>query len=220
MSINPFAWFDGIYVLTTPGYPERKRYMFEQFNAMRAEYGWDFWVDEVAGEYVSVYDDAMKNQAIISGHLEIYRRALMLKQYKVLVMEDDCEYLPEVLTLRETLEDLDKEIYWDVFYPGGMLYTQTYKTHSKRLRRISRMSSCHCYVPSRGVMAELIQPATEERIRASWLDVFLSDEIISRGHSFVANPMVSKQRPFWMPVVNKVVDYTKMFEEGKRWLGS
>lgn len=199
---NPFDYFQKIYCCTIPQNVERITFMTNQ--AIK----FNFAIQFVIGTY-----SPGSQTAVTENHLAAYRDALKNGYSRVLVLEDDCEFLPEI----ENLELVLKE--WEVLasalvgrgilYLGGWVMGANYKA-TPHLNQVSKITCLHSYVPTPWLMEKLLKEPYTNYYASRPLDLVISEEIVPLGCAYVARPLMTRQRPSWSNVRGKFDDKSNM----------
>ena len=210
-SPNPWGYFGKVYVCTLERSMDRHKWMTGQFEMLH-NMGYDVEYEFVVGEY--------KGNSIApnESHLKIYDHVLGSGGSRVLVMEDDCEILPEIGGFQVSLVDLLMHKDWEIFYLGTHLYGPTETTLGSHVRRVSKAVSLHSYALSRSGMEFLTNREIRKKLETKPMDLVICEELLLRRNGYVANPMMTKQHPSFSDISNAHQNYDEMFETAKRWL--
>src|ERR1035437_1066699 len=127
--VNVWDWFDKIYCGTVLSSQERRYVMAQQFDELGMQVEW------IIGEQVEGVQE--RHLATTDNHLAAYRDALAHGYKKILVMEDDCQFLANQ-TLQNSLNELDTLLYWDICYLGAYLYGNTIEVGKANLLRVTK----------------------------------------------------------------------------------
>lgn len=202
---NAFDYFQKVYCCTIPTNTDRITFMSNQ--AIKC----NFPINFVTGKI-----DSGNPLAVTENHLKCYRDALEKGFERVLVLEDDCEFLPEI----ENLEMVLKE--WDllesalvgrhILYLGGWVMGENYKA-TPHINQVTKITCLHSYMPTGGLMKKLLEEPFTNYYAARPLDLIISEEIVPLGGAYVARPLMTRQWPSWSTVRGKFDDKSNM----QRW---
>jgi hypothetical protein len=206
---NVWDWFDKIYCGTVASSTERRHTMAHQFSELGMRVHW------IVGEQAETPEQ--RHLATTDNHLTAYRDALKNGYKKVLVMEDDCEFL-NISTLQNSLDELDDLRYWDICYLGAYLYGHTIEISKANLLRVTKAVWLTGYVISDRLMARLLEPSFLEIYKTKPLDLVIHELVLPLGGGYVCRPMVCKQRACYSDISEKVEDYDDMFRDSLRWM--
>lgn len=208
---NPWGHFGTVYVCTLERSVDRQAWMASQFEMLR-NMGYEVNYEFVIGEYKG--NPIAPNES----HLAIFEKAMNAHRSNVLVMEDDCEILPEITRFHNSLMDLLMHDRWEIFYLGAHLYGPTETAYGSHVRRVSKAVSLHSYALSRAGMEFLTSSEIRKKLETKPLDLVICEELLPRRNGYVANPMMTKQHPSFSDISNAYQNYDAMFESAKRWL--
>lgn len=199
---NPFEYFQRIYCCTIPTNLDRIAFMTAQATKF------DFPIIFKTGKI-----DSGNPLAVTENHLKCYRDALENGFERVLVLEDDCEFLPEI----ENLEMVLKE--WEllgsalvgrhILYLGGWVMGPNYRA-TPHINQVSRITCLHSYMPTVWLMKKLLDEPFTKYCTTRPLDLVISEEIVPLGGAYVARPLMTRQWPSWSTVRGKFDDKSNM----------
>ena len=209
---DPWGYLGTAHICTLEKSKDRQAFMASQFDMLHDmgynEAKYEFEIGEYKGNPIAPNE----------SHLAIYEKALSANKPDVLVMEDDCEFLPDVVNLYDSLMDLLMHRDWEIFYLGAHLYGPTETAFGSHVRRVSKAVSLHGYLISRSGMKFLTSPEIRKKLETKPMDLVICEELLPRRNGYVANPMVAKQHPSFSDITNAHQNYDEMFETAKRWL--
>lgn len=206
---NVWNWFDHIYCGTIPKSVNRQQFMEKQSDKLGMIFTW------IVGELVK--GEQERHLATTENHLAAYRDALAQGYGRVLVMEDDCEFL-NTDTLQSSLNGLDTLNHWGICYLGAYLYGNTIEVSRANVLRVTKAVWLTGYVISEWLMKELLEPWFLEIYKEKPLDLVIHEQILPYGDGYVCRPMVCKQRACYSDISEKHEDYSTMWEDSKRWI--
>ena len=96
---NPWDYFGKVYICTLERSKDRQTWMTSQFDMlhnMGYEVDYEFIIGEFKGTHLATTD----------SHMEIFEKVTALDRPNVLIMEDDCEFLPDIANFHNSLTDL------------------------------------------------------------------------------------------------------------------
>lgn len=166
-------------------------------------------------EFVIGKIDSGNPLAVTENHLKCYQDALAHGFERVLVLEDDCEFLPEIENLEEVLKEweyLGPKITSGILYLGGWIMGENHPV-SNHLNHVFRITCLHSYIPNVWLMRELLRESYIKCYATRPLDLVISDDIVPLGGAYVARPLMTRQWPSWSTVRGKFDDKTNM----QRW---
>lgn len=202
---NSFDYFQKIYCCTIPTNTDRITFMSNQATKL------DFTIQFITGKI-----DSGNPLAVTENHLKCYRDALEKGFERVLVLEDDCEFLPEIENLEAVLREWnflrEEDRRTDILYLGGWVMDVNTPV-TAHLNHVSRITCLHSYMPTVDLMKKLSEEPFIKYCATKPLDLVISDEIVPLGGAYVARPLMTRQWPSWSTVRGKFDDKTNM----QRW---
>ena len=208
---NPWAHFGTVYICTLERSVDRQEWMKSEFSRL-ADMGYPVDYEFIIGEFKGTH------LATTDSHMEIFEKVLKTPKSSVLIMEDDCEMLPEIVGFHDSLMDLMMHKDWEIFYLGAHLYGPTETAHGSHIRRVSKAVSLHSYALSRKGIEFLTSTEIRKELETKPLDLVICEEMLPRKNGYVANPMMTKQHPSFSDISGQFHNYDDMFETAKRWL--
>lgn len=139
----------------------------------------------------------------------------------VLVLEDDVSFtLPDFWgAVYNSFKELPAD--YDLLFLGANVY-KPLLPHSKHLYKLTGAVANHAMIYPRKTIIELLDLYTNNPKGVT--DSLMDTHIVSRGNSYVSNPLIAIQRPDFSNIENRHMDYTRYiqyrYEQAVRKLGS
>lgn len=199
---NPFDYFQKIYCCTISTNTDRIAFMANQAT----KFGFPI-------EFVTGKIDHGNPLAVTENHLKAYQDALKNRLERVLILEDDCEFLPEIENLEKVLGEWksvpEESPAGSILYFGGWVMGENDPV-TEHINLVSRITCLHSYMPTVWMMMTLTSGFIDLKIP---LDLFISDTFGAKNCLFVTRPLMTRQWPSWSTVRGKFDDKTNM----QRW---
>mgnify|MGYP003646334090 CR=1 FL=1 len=144
------------------------------------------------------------------SHLSIIRKAKELDLDNVLIFEDDLFFIESDLnTISQALGELHK-LDWDLFYFGATLCPHQGRITpvTPHLVRTNFAFTTHAYAINKKMFDFILDNAPKHPI----IDLFYCRHIVSRGNSFIINPMLCIQRESFSDIEKHHADYGWMVD--------
>ena len=145
------------------------------------------------------------------SHLAVIQSALDQQLNNILILEDDIVFSDDCIeVLQRAIFEIQQLDHWHIVYLGANIDPNrgSLQTATPTLVRTDFALSTHAYLLNRSVFGEVLEGA----MKFDTYDLFLNQNIVSRGSSFIVNPMVCIQKPGYSDVLNTPVDYSWMIE--------
>ena len=145
------------------------------------------------------------------SHLQVIQCAQDQKLNNILILEDDIVFSDDCIeVMQRAISEIEQLGEWHILYLGANIDPKVGKLDrvTPTLARTNYALATHAYVLNRYVFLDVLQEANN----FDTYDVFLNQKIVSRGSSYIVNPMVCIQKPGYSDVLNKPVDYGWMIK--------
>lgn len=127
-----------------------------------------------------------------------------IKDDKVLVLEDDVDFIADINTLLPAaMKELPRD--FDLLFLGANVY-RPMDAYSDHLMRLSGAVANHAVIYTRRVMDLMKKVYAQPGENPT--DVLLDHHVVHKGKSFVTYPQIATQRPSYSDIEKKNVDYS------------
>ena len=191
------SYFDSIYLINLERRRDRLELATKEFNRQGIKFERFNAVDGVFFDDYVKYDDKICDEkrwtsgaaALVETTRLILLDAIEKKYSRILIMEDDIEFHPDINTVFEqNYQDIPSD--WETFY-FGLIHMKPYELLTNFIARVTQSYCCHCYAINSNVfeyMLELISRLDKP------IDHFTFDDIQPRGKSYCFVPNLAYQR--------------------------
>ena len=218
---NPFNFFDKIFCINLDDRQDRWKECCDIFN----KYEINNKVERFPA-FKFIHQDpqllkAMGQIGCSMSHFAITKKAKEQNLKNYLVLEDDFsfEYELEILFnhLNKSILDLPND--WDMFYLGGNLDSSygvfPIEKWSPNLYKLNSCHTTHAFSVNNKIYDLILEksPKMENESIIKWynentvIDVYFSKHILSKNKCFIANPLLSFQRPSFSNIEQGQHDY-------------
>lgn len=168
------------------------------------------WTNERYTVKLSAFNGAM---GCIASHLNLYKMAKQNNLKNILIMEDDCEFVPN---LNQIFVERIKEVPddWDLLYFGGFHETRGGQFMPEKIStnvvRAKRIITTTCYAVKNTVY-DLIINTIEKDIPSpvTAIDGYLAAYIQPKCNTYAFHPPLAWQRGSFSDIQNGWRDYSK-----------
>lgn len=130
--------------------------------------------------------------ACLHSHLAVIQKAKEARCRAVLIMEDDCEFMPYAKTLLALVAQQIATTAWGLFYLGGTLKKGGInRRQARNVRQVSRVRLAHAYVVHCSVYDRILQEAPISGLPLDW---YYSECLSQDVPTFMISPVIARQR--------------------------
>jgi len=142
------------------------------------------------------------------SHINIIKDAKINDYKKILIFEDDFVFVNKDQNLISNILEQISKIGYDLFYLGATVEPNygRFQIVSENIVRTNFAFTTHAYSVSSRLYDLILSEAPFHPI----IDVYYQQRIVSRGNSYIANPMICLQRNTYSDVEKKEIDYSWM----------
>lgn len=196
-SENPFSFFSEIYCINREARTDRWARCQEQFAKL--------------GLTVTRFNAIEGGEkGCMLSHVNVIRDAYQKKHKRILVLEDDVQFLvTDMDYYRELFYFLEFQ-YWQLLYLGGNC-TQKLKRKNSFLFSSRGILCAHAVAYNENILPVIITDARMGRIKV--IDTYLLGRIQTRNRSYIANKFCITQRPDYSDIQKTDVNYTDIKEK-------
>lgn len=189
---NPFSFFSKIYCINRASRTDR-------------------W-EKCLIEFAKLDLDVQRFNAVEGGekgcclsHINVLRDAKEKRYKRVLILEDDVEFLVTDLQYYRDLFYLMEFIPWHLLYFGANV-TQKLKKKNNFLYTAKGCLCAHAYAANETILPQIVSDARMGRIKV--IDTYYLSRIQTRQKSFITSQFCMTQRPDYSDIQNYPVNYT------------
>ena len=195
--INEF--FDAVYCINLDERTDRWEQAQKEFRKMGVENVKRF----------SAIKHEKGNVGCRGSHLEIVREVKKLGFNNVLIFEDDVLVVGDLTNINEALEELTT-VDWDLFYFGATVDPNVGRLTeiTDNLVRTNFAYTTHAYAINSHMFDYILEQGPYHGI----IDVFYNQKIVSRGNSYIINPMLCIQQESYSDIEGHYADYGWMLD--------
>lgn len=205
--MNPFDFFDKIYVINLDYRKDRLAQVMDEFSKV----GIKDRVERHSGLTAHRFGDPKKD-ACYGNHLAhsiCIHNANIEDANNVLIFEDDVQFLSNAIeVLSGTIQQIPKD--WDMLYLGVNIEKPAYQI-SRNLAKLTFAYSTHAYAVNlrySSVKDDLLSINTDPDVVHN--DVEYSNKIIPNYNCYSCVPIIAIQRPSYSDIEKKFMDYDWM----------
>jgi len=140
------------------------------------------------------------------SHVSVIKHAKQNNYKKILVLEDDFKVLPDSRDhISDALSELDT-IDWEIFYFGATIAPgATVTPVTTHVAHTNFAYTTHAYALNSCVFDHILHAIQKYKV----IDVFYNQQVVSRGKSFIINPLSIVQRECYSDIEQKHADYSQ-----------
>ena len=204
------GYFDAIYVINLDSRPDK----LESFNQGLLSAGLpQEFIDSRIKRFPGIISpQKIGYEGCLLSHIQILREARDQKLNKVLIFEDDAEFIGSIEDLEKSI-DQAKFFNWDVFYLGYNAVHQINQI-SQNLVSLIHTYTTHAIAYHSRFFDHAITAMDQGRIKI--IDVWLAKEIQYKFNCIGSYPMAFAQRPGFSDVENRKVNYDFIIERSMK----
>ena len=166
-------YFEKIYCISLERRTDRRKKAHDHFSSL----GIDFeFFDAIDGKDIPISKGKLNQGEVgcILSHLSIYKKSIEDGIGDYLILEDDCEFHPDINNLfpifyKQIPDD------WCLFYLGGNHNHTKIEMIDKNIHRLHRTYTTHCYGVRKGFSEFLVSNMDKNMESLNQADVELSD---------------------------------------------
>lgn len=190
-SENPFSFFSKIYCINRESRKDR-------------------W-EKCLIEFAKLDLDVQRFNAVEGGekgcmlsHINILRDAKQNRYRRILILEDDVEFLVTELQYYRDLFYMLEFSHWHLLYFGANC-TQKLKKHNNFLYTAKGCLCAHAVAYSDAIIPSIVADARMNKVKV--IDTYLLSRVQTRNKSFIASRFCATQAPSYSDIQNTDVNY-------------
>lgn len=215
-----FDFFDQIYCIHLPNYPERKQLIQKQFETIGVQ-------DKV--QYIHATppkkDFNMNNMrrnpvgefGVNLSQIKAVIHAALNKARQPLIVEDDIEFKPDAeQRLHESINELRDD--WDILYLDGHPRRAPAKRYSKNLAKVTRFCFADAYCINGDSLVKYIDWWLDKISKKEAMYDFILGDFAEVSNSYCIHPPICEQRSGFSIIGNKYDEKTYTSKSWNKWL--
>lgn len=192
MNSNPFSFFSKIYCINRASRTDR----WEKFQIEFAKLGLEV-------ERFNAVEGGEKGCML--SHVNVIRDAKQKRYKRILILEDDVEFIVTDLQYYADLFSMLELMNWHLLYFGANC-TQKLKKNNLFTYTAKGCLCAHAYAVNETIMPQIVSDARENKIKV--IDTYYLSRIQTRGKSFITSKFCANQRPDYSDIQNYPVNYS------------
>lgn len=189
---NPFSFFTKIYCINRASRTDRWEKCLVEFNKLGIEV-----------QRFNAVEGGEKGCML--SHVNVIREAKEKRYKRILIMEDDVEFLVTDLQYYKDLFSMIEWEQWHLLYFGANV-TQKLKKKNNFLYTAKGCLCAHAYAVNETIMPQIVSDARLGKVKV--IDSYYLSRIQTRNKSFILNKFCATQRPDYSDIQNYPVNYT------------
>lgn len=202
-SENPFSFFDKIYCINRASRTDRWGKSLLEFQKLN-----------LTVERFNAIEGGAKGCML--SHINIIRQARENRYRRVLVLEDDVEFLVTDLDYYYQVFKTIEFMHWHLLYLGANV-NEKLKRKNEYLFTAKSTLCLHAVAYNETIFNQIIIDARTGKIeRSKFIDSYLLGKVQSKQCSFITSQFCATQRPDYSDIENYPVNYSDIREKFQR----